>query len=241
MKNLNELFRAGRSGVITDDIGNITHVAPRTFPNWCEWHVESFRSRCCSPSMLTKPSTGPTRLFAWVAQVQSHRPEISERIGCACTPGRLAHPVSGALFVRRGVEVVAGLEVLEQPGVRRFPSENPPGRFRRGWIVQCDQHREEAEMFLKLVVGHARGRQVQVVADALGDLAHRDTFVADCVKPATGRRLFECRAVQVAHVEGVPSGPAIAPIARVPGEPLALGDRDESPREAVAVQLTAAA
>jgi uncharacterized protein YbjT (DUF2867 family) len=43
MQNLNELFRAGRAGVIADDIENLTGVGPRTFRDWCERHVDEFR------------------------------------------------------------------------------------------------------------------------------------------------------------------------------------------------------
>ncbi len=43
MQNLNELFRAGRAGVIADDIQNLTGVAPSTFRDWCERHVHQFR------------------------------------------------------------------------------------------------------------------------------------------------------------------------------------------------------
>ena len=31
IQNLNELFRAGRAGVLSDDIENLTGIAPRTF------------------------------------------------------------------------------------------------------------------------------------------------------------------------------------------------------------------
>jgi hypothetical protein len=43
MQNLSELFRAGRADVITDDIENLTGVAPKTFRDWCELHVDEFR------------------------------------------------------------------------------------------------------------------------------------------------------------------------------------------------------
>jgi len=42
MQNLNELFRAGRAGVITDDIENLSGIAPRTFREWCESHANEF-------------------------------------------------------------------------------------------------------------------------------------------------------------------------------------------------------
>jgi hypothetical protein len=43
IQNLNELFRAGRAGVIADDIENLTGVAPRSFRDWYERHVDEFR------------------------------------------------------------------------------------------------------------------------------------------------------------------------------------------------------
>ena len=43
MRNLNELFRAGRAGVIADDIANLTGVAPGAFRAWCERHADAFR------------------------------------------------------------------------------------------------------------------------------------------------------------------------------------------------------
>ena len=43
MRNLNDMFRAGRAGVIADDVENLTGVAPGTFRAWCERHVDAFR------------------------------------------------------------------------------------------------------------------------------------------------------------------------------------------------------
>jgi hypothetical protein len=43
VQNLNELFRAGRAGVIADDITNLTGIAPRTFREWCAHHADAFR------------------------------------------------------------------------------------------------------------------------------------------------------------------------------------------------------
>ena len=43
LRDLNELFRAGRAGVITDDIENVTGVAPGTFRAWCEHHAGAFQ------------------------------------------------------------------------------------------------------------------------------------------------------------------------------------------------------
>jgi hypothetical protein len=43
IQNLNELFRAGRAGVVADDIENLTGIAPRAFREWCERHADAFR------------------------------------------------------------------------------------------------------------------------------------------------------------------------------------------------------
>lgn len=43
MERLNEVFRAGRAGFVTDDVENITGKAPGTFRAWCERNVDAFR------------------------------------------------------------------------------------------------------------------------------------------------------------------------------------------------------
>jgi uncharacterized protein YbjT (DUF2867 family) len=43
IQELNELFRAGRAGVLAYDIENLTGTAPRTFRDWCERHADAFR------------------------------------------------------------------------------------------------------------------------------------------------------------------------------------------------------
>ena len=43
MERLNEVFRGRRSVAITDDVENITGMAPGTFRAWCERHADAFR------------------------------------------------------------------------------------------------------------------------------------------------------------------------------------------------------
>lgn len=43
IQNLNELFRAGRAGVVAHDIINLTGIAPRSFRQWCEEHRGEFK------------------------------------------------------------------------------------------------------------------------------------------------------------------------------------------------------
>jgi uncharacterized protein YbjT (DUF2867 family) len=42
LRNLNEMFRARLVGQLSDDIENLTGVAPRPFRDWCERHVHEF-------------------------------------------------------------------------------------------------------------------------------------------------------------------------------------------------------
>lgn len=43
MERLNEVFRGRRSVAITDDVENITGMAPATFRDWCQRHTDAFR------------------------------------------------------------------------------------------------------------------------------------------------------------------------------------------------------
>ena len=42
LQDLQELFRAGRSGILSEDVNNLTGIAPRTFRQWCEQHRAEF-------------------------------------------------------------------------------------------------------------------------------------------------------------------------------------------------------
>ncbi|MBE1879046.1 NAD(P)H-binding protein [Myceligenerans pegani] len=42
LQNLHELFRAGRSGILSEDVQNLTGIAPRTFRQWAEQHRSEF-------------------------------------------------------------------------------------------------------------------------------------------------------------------------------------------------------
>jgi uncharacterized protein YbjT (DUF2867 family) len=42
VQDLNELFRAGRAGVVADDVANLTGTPPRAFREWCEQNAAAF-------------------------------------------------------------------------------------------------------------------------------------------------------------------------------------------------------
>lgn len=43
LRNLYELFGAGRAGVVSNDVENLTGVTPRSFREWCERHADELR------------------------------------------------------------------------------------------------------------------------------------------------------------------------------------------------------
>jgi len=43
MQNHNEMFRARLVGQLSDDVENVTGIAPRTFRDWCQRNIDSFR------------------------------------------------------------------------------------------------------------------------------------------------------------------------------------------------------
>lgn len=124
-------------------------------------------------------------------------------------PGRCGVGSDG-LVVRRGCgEVVAVVEVGDEAGVGRFPSEDFACHEVGHRVVEGDHHREEPEVRLQPVVRDARGRYAQVVADALRDVAQRDAFVPDRMPPGACRRVLERQLVEVTDVECVPGGPPV--------------------------------
>lgn len=106
------------------------------------------------------------------------------------------------------------VEIGDEAGVGRLPSEDSPGREVGRRVVEDDHHGEEPEVRFQPVGRDARGRYAQVIADALGDLTQRDAFVPDRVPPGTCRCVLERQAVEVTDVECVPGGP---PVGSVPG------------------------
>jgi hypothetical protein len=43
VQDLNEFFRAGRVGVLADDVTNLTGFASRSFREWTERHADAFK------------------------------------------------------------------------------------------------------------------------------------------------------------------------------------------------------
>jgi len=115
-----------------------------------------------------------------------------------------------------------------------LPAQEFLGDGAGGGHVGAEQVHEHA---LVLRGGQRLGRQVQVPADGLGDLADGHAFVADSVEHSTGGRLLDSQPVKTRGVLHVDSGPTAGPIADVAGDALGPGHGDELGDESVTFPL----
>jgi hypothetical protein len=112
-----------------------------------------------------------------------------------------------------GLEVVAFVEVGEEPGVDRLPAEPRAGQRAAGRGVHGREQREQAEMALCFLGLQGGDRQAQVPADDLGDVAERDALVADRVQPGARGCRLQGQPEQVAvedKLEVIAAGQAVA-------------------------------
>ncbi len=77
---------------------------------------------------------------------------------------------------------MAFLEVREQSGVGRRPTEYCLGASVRGRAVECNEMAEKAEVRVRRVRRDRTDRKVEVSPDYLRDLAERDSFVFHAVQ-----------------------------------------------------------
>ena len=125
--------------------------------------------------------------------------------------------------------VGAGLEVGDQPGLRRLPAEQVARDRARGGRIGGEERAEPAE-----VLGVDRGgRQIQAAADRLGDRAGLDALVVDGVEDVAGGCGFEAEPEHPRGVEAVDGGPAVLARADVAGDALIAGGGDDHGHEAV--------
>ena len=128
---------------------------------------------------------------------------------------------------------MAFVEVRDEPGLDGVPAEPLLGQRARGRDVDGREPREPAEVAVRLLAGDRGHRQVQVLADDLGDVAERHALVADRVQPGARGRGLQGQPEQARGIEPVHRGPAVGPVAHVGGQALGAGDADQGRDEAV--------
>jgi hypothetical protein len=115
----------------------------------------------------------------------------------------------------------------------RLPSEGFSREGAGGRVVDRDEVRHPVEVGGRILRGDTPDRNIEPLADGLGDGAHGDALLGDCVKTSAGSGLLEGEPVQTSRVEPMDGGPAIRAVSDVGGEPLLPGDLDEERDEAV--------
>jgi AcrR family transcriptional regulator len=130
-------------------------------------------------------------------------------------------------------EVVALVEVRDEPGLDGVPAEPLLGDRAAGRDVHGREQREPAEVGVGLLAGDGGHRQIQVPADDRGDVPERHALVADRVQARARGRGLQGQPEQARGIEPVHGGPAVGPVAHVGGQALHAGDADQARDEAV--------
>src|SRR6266567_6079259 len=131
------------------------------------------------------------------------------------------------------MEVVAVIEVLDEPGMGRLPAEQLAGQRARDRVVGREEAGQEAEVPARLAGRDGDHREVEVPPDHLGDGADRHTLVRDRVQPRSRRCLLQSQAEQVCRVEPVHGGPAAGAVAGEARDSLVTGNTDQGREESV--------
>ena len=111
------------------------------------------------------------------------------------------------------MEVVALIEVLDEPGMCRLPAQQLAGQRARDRVVGREEAGQEAEVLARLARRDGDHRDVEVSPDHLGDGADRHILVRDRVQPRSRRCLLQGQAEQVCRIEPVHGGPAAGAVA----------------------------
>src|SRR6266581_2976380 len=111
------------------------------------------------------------------------------------------------------MEVVALIEVLDEPGMCRLPAQQLAGQRARDRVVGREEAGQEAEVPARLAGRDGDHRDVEVSPDHLGDGADRHTLVRDPVQRRSRRCLLQSQAEQVCRIEPVHGGPPAGAVA----------------------------
>src|SRR5450830_197696 len=126
-------------------------------------------------------------------------------------------------------KVMAVVQVLDQAGLNGVPAKSPAGDGVRRGEVQCGHCRQEPKVARQhqLVRGDAHGGYSQASGYSLGDLAERDSLVADRVPGFACGSFLERQAEQRGKIADVHGGPAVLAVSRIAGETLCFRERDQ--------------
>src|ERR1019366_2872659 len=108
---------------------------------------------------------------------------------------------SACLSCGSGVEVVALVQVLDEPGPGRLPVEQLAGQLARGRAVDREEAAQPAEVLACVLGGDGDRRQIQMAADHLGDVPYWHALVRDRVQRRSRGSLLGRQTEQAGGVE----------------------------------------
>src|SRR5580658_2371202 len=109
-------------------------------------------------------------------------------------------------------EIVVGVQVGNQPGLYRPPSQSRLCLRARSRTVDTKEVSDPAKMIGCFLARFADNRYVQATADCLSDLSSRYALVGDAVIRGTSNTFLKHKPVKVSRIEPMHRWPAIKPV-----------------------------
>src|SRR5690242_1508723 len=97
---------------------------------------------------------------------------------------------------RSAPEISWPVDVRDQPGLLRSPSQHRPRPRARSRRIHGCETREPAEMFARFLCRQRRDGHAEAAADHLGDLADRNAFLIDGMIGTALDSLLECEPIE---------------------------------------------
>jgi hypothetical protein len=135
--------------------------------------------------------------------------------------------------VRSGFEIALMVEIGNQSGLRRLPSQLFPGSLARGRAVKCCEMREPLKMAGRFLGSLAHDRHVQAATDYASNVSEWHAFVGDCVIPGPCGLFLNHKPVEMSGIEPVHRGPAVEPLTHTGRNALLSRETDEARNEAM--------
>src|SRR6266576_5400138 len=135
--------------------------------------------------------------------------------------------------VSRVFEIVLRVQIGNNPGLNRSPSQPFPGQRAGSRAVNAKEASDPAKMISCCLVRFADDRYVQATADCLGDLSSRYALGGDAVIRSSSSTSLKHEPVKVSRIEPMHRGPAIETVPYKCGNALFTCDADQVWHKAV--------
>src|SRR5208337_1149825 len=122
-----------------------------------------------------------------------------------------AHYFSARAAVRSGFEIARPVEIGNQPGLFRLPSQQFASSLTRSRVIERREMREPVEVVGCFLGGLADDRYVQSAADHASDVSERHAPFGDPMVAGSCGTLLERQPEEMRSIKPVHGGPAVEP------------------------------